>query len=62
MTCNNSNKLSIAIVEAGGITTILSSMKTHSSNADLQHYGCALLKNVAMNDNSRVKIAEAGVR
>ena len=38
---NDTKKASI--VEAGGITTILSAMKTHSSNATVQEKGCGAL-------------------
>jgi hypothetical protein len=51
----------VTIAEEGGITTILSAMKTHSSNAYVQHYGCAALSNlVNNNENNRVMIADAG--
>ena len=49
------------IAAAGGITTILSAMKTHSSNATVQEKGCGALWNLALNnDNNRVMIADAG--
>ena len=38
---NENNRVTIA--EAGGITTILSAMKTHSSNATVQEKGCGAL-------------------
>ena len=39
---------------------ILSAMKYHLDNAQVQHYGCAALQNLAMNDNNKVMIAETG--
>ena len=35
-------------------------MKTHSSNATVQQYGCAALSSLAMNDNNQVAITAAG--
>ena len=49
---NDNNKVTIA--DAGGITTILSAMKTHSSNATVQENGCGALQNLAVNENNRV--------
>jgi hypothetical protein len=48
------------IAAAGGITTILSAMQTHSSNATVQEHGCAALQTLAVNENNRVKISNAG--
>jgi hypothetical protein len=41
-----------------GITTILSAMKSHSSNANVQHYGCGALWTLAFVDKYKVEIAE----
>ena len=49
----------MTIAEAGGITTILSAMKIHSSNATVQEYGCGALRNLAVNDKNKVKISNA---
>jgi hypothetical protein len=35
-------------------------MKTHSSKANVQHFGCGALQNLAMNENNRETITEAG--
>ena len=61
--CNlaaNNDKNKVTIAAAGGITTILSAMKTHFSNANVQHYGCEGLMNLAVNDKNKVTIVEAG--
>ena len=50
----------MTIADAGGITTILSAMKTHSSNANVQEHGCGALQNLASNENNRVTISDAG--
>jgi len=55
---NENNKVTSA--EAGGISTILSAMKTHSSNATVQDKGCGALVNLANNDKNKVTIADAG--
>ena len=58
MAVNENNKVKIA--EAGGITIILSAMKKISSNADVQHYGCAALHSLAWNNaNNKERIAYA---
>jgi len=52
---------SVIIAEAGGIPTILSAMRTHSSNATVQEYGCGALWKLALNnDNNNVTISNAG--
>ena len=59
MALNENNRVTIA--EAGGIITILSAMKTHSSNATVQEYGCGVLGNLAVNnDNNKMTIAKEG--
>ena len=51
----------MTIAEKGGITTILSAMKYHLDNANLQIYGCAVLWTLAeYNDDNKVMIIEAG--
>ena len=55
---NENNRVTIA--EAGGITTILSAMKNHSSNANVQENSCGTLVNLALNENNRVTISNAG--
>ena len=55
---NEDNRVTIA--EAGGITTILSAMKKHSSNANVQENSCGALVNLALNENNRVTISNAG--
>ena len=42
------------------IDLILSAMKDHSSNANIQHYGCGALQKLAGNDNNKVVIADEG--
>ena len=54
---NDNNK--VMIIEEGGIGTILSAMKTHSSNADVQENGCLALMILAYNVNSKVAISKA---
>jgi len=39
---------------------IESSMRNHPSNADVQENGCAAVQNLAVNENNRVKISNAG--
>ena len=57
---NNDNN-SVAIAEAGGITTILSAMTTCPSNAKVQHFGCGVLAFLAAKiNNNKVMIAAAG--
>ena len=58
----NNDKNQVMIAEANGITTILSVMKTRSSNAStVQYNGCgALLRLAYLNDNNKVAIAGAG--
>ena len=41
------------IVDAGGIPLILSAMKKHPNNANVQYYGCAALMNSADNIETR---------
>ena len=56
---NEKSKTTIA--EAGGITTILSAMKTHSFNSKVQYLCIAALSNLAdKNENNKVMIAAAG--
>ena len=44
-----------------GIPRILSAMKTHSSNANVQYNGCEIRLCLAYpNDNNKVAIADAG--
>ena len=49
----------MTVAAAGSITTILTAMKTHFSNADVQHYACAALRNLAFNENNKVAIVNA---
>jgi hypothetical protein len=54
----DNNKVTIA--DEGGIPIILSAMKTHSSDANVQYYGCGVLWNLALdNDNNKAAIADA---
>ena len=55
---NDNNK--VTIVDAGGIDMILSAMKTHSNNRNVQEYGCAALWNFAVNDENKVTNVEVG--
>ena len=51
----------VAIADEGGIPIILSAMKTHSSDANVQYYGCGVLWNLALdNGNNNAAIADAG--
>ena len=47
------------VADAGGITTILSALICHESNANLQYHGCVTLQSLAVNDNNKMTIAEA---
>ena len=38
---------------------IVSRMESHPFNINMQHYGCAALQNLALNEKNRVAIAEA---
>ena len=58
MALNDTKKASI--FAAGGISTILAAMGTHSSNANVQQYGCGALRNLAVNDYFSVSITTAG--
>ena len=56
---NENNKVMIA--DAGGIPSILSAMRTHSSNARVQEHGCGALWKLALNNGSnKVTISDAG--
>ena len=55
---NYTNEVTISNV--GGIDAILSAMKKHPENANIQKYGCGALQNLAVNDNNQLKISNAG--
>jgi len=37
----------VAVARAGGIEAVITAMRTHLSHADVQHYGCRALNNIA---------------
>jgi hypothetical protein len=47
------------IAQLGGIARIVSAMKDHPKNANVQKYGCAALQKLAENVNNPEAIADA---
>jgi len=50
----------IAIARVGGIQAVLDAMRSHASCVAVQHHGCKVIRNLAINDENQVIITREG--